>query len=72
MNLHIDGKAVKDLRIHNLWTVDELAAKAGLSTSAIYEIERNVNRAFRITTIRKLASALGCDPDTFVSREVAR
>jgi predicted ATPase/DNA-binding XRE family transcriptional regulator len=53
------GELLKDARRAAGLTQDALAARAGLSTRAISDLERNVNHAPRPTTVRLLVAALG-------------
>jgi transcriptional regulator with XRE-family HTH domain len=58
--VHI-GDKLKEARIRELLTQQELAEKSGVGVNTIIRIERNqVEPHFR--TIRKLAEALGIDP----------
>lgn len=54
-----NGKAVQGLRVDKGWSVEELAAKAGLSTGTIQNLERG-QRVF-LCTLRKCAEALGVE-----------
>lgn len=54
-----NGKAVQGLRAAKGWSVEELAAKAGLSTGTIQNLERG-QRVF-LCTLRKCAEALGVE-----------
>ena len=55
------GDNLKRLRILNALTQAELAQKAGLTVAAVARIERNEAEP-RMTTLRKLAEALGVNP----------
>jgi transcriptional regulator with XRE-family HTH domain len=53
------GQLVRDLRRAAGLTQEDLAARAGLSTRAISDLERGVNHSPRQTTVQLLAAALG-------------
>ncbi|MBV9599068.1 MAG: AAA family ATPase [Chloroflexi bacterium] len=53
------GQLVRDLRRAGGLTQEELAARAGLSTRAISDLERGVNHTPRPTTVQLLAAGLG-------------
>ncbi len=55
------GDNLKRLRVLNALTQEELAEKAGLTSTAVARIERNESEP-RMTTLRKLAAALGVAP----------
>ena len=55
------GDNLKRLRVLNALTQEELAEKAGLTSTAVARIERNESEP-RMTSIRKLAVALGVKP----------
>jgi transcriptional regulator with XRE-family HTH domain len=59
------GERLKTLRIRRALTQEELAERAGLSKNAINRLE--VDKAEpRMSTLRKLAQALGVDPSELV------
>jgi len=54
---------LRELRADRLLTIRELAQQAGVAPSSIYLIE--TRRATpRMATMRRIASALGVDPET--------
>lgn len=55
------GDKVKRERIAQTMTQEQLAEKAGISAAALVRIERNQADP-HVSTIRKLADALGVDP----------
>jgi len=59
------GDNLKRLRVLNALTQAELAQKAGLTPAAVARIERNEAEP-RMTTLRKLAEALGVGPAELV------
>ena len=59
------GERLKTLRIRRALTQEELAERAGLSKNAVNRLE--VDKAEpRMSTLRKLAQALGVDPSELV------
>jgi transcriptional regulator with XRE-family HTH domain len=59
------GERLKALRIRRALTQEELAQRAGLSKNAVNRLE--VDKAEpRMSTLRKLARALGVDPSELV------
>jgi transcriptional regulator with XRE-family HTH domain len=59
------GDRLKALRIRRALTQEELAQKAGLSKNAVNRLE--VDKAEpRMSTLRKLAQALGVDPSELI------
>ncbi len=62
------GDRLKALRIRRALTQEELAQRAGLSKNAVNRLE--VDKAEpRMSTLRKLAQALGVDPHELVKPE---
>ncbi len=59
------GDNLKKLRVLNALTQAELAQSAGLTPAAVARIERNEAEP-RMTTLRKLAEALGVNPAELV------
>ncbi|MCA1740166.1 MAG: helix-turn-helix domain-containing protein [Actinobacteria bacterium] len=55
------GNRLKDLRIRRALTQEELAAKADIGKNTVNRIERNLNEP-HMSTLRKLAQALGVEP----------
>ncbi len=62
------GDNLKKLRVLNALTQAELAQKAGLTPAAVARIECNEAEP-RMTTLRKLAEALGVEPHEIVRGE---
>ena len=62
------GDNLKRLRVLNALTQAELAQIAGLTPAAVARIERNEAEP-RMTTLRKLAGALGVAPHELVKGE---
>lgn len=53
-------KTLKQMRLQRALSMSELARAAGVSASTIMDIEAGAQP--RMRTIRKLAAALGCEP----------
>jgi transcriptional regulator with XRE-family HTH domain len=62
------GKRLKDLRIRVALTQEELAAKAGIGKNTVNRVERNITEP-HMSTLRKLAEALGVEPHELVRGE---
>ena len=61
------GIAVRQLRVRNGWTQDELAWRSGLDRSYVGEIERGCVIA-SLVTVEKLAVALNLSASALVTR----
>jgi transcriptional regulator with XRE-family HTH domain len=59
----IDGEKLQKLRLERFWSRDELSAKAGIHRDHIGRLERGEGGKSRPPTVRKLAEALGVDPN---------
>jgi transcriptional regulator with XRE-family HTH domain len=53
------GRRIRDRREAASWTLERLAAQAGVTSAALEAIEAG-RRDPRFTTLRRLARALGC------------
>jgi transcriptional regulator with XRE-family HTH domain len=62
----INGAKLKSLRERRFLTREELAEKVGSHRDHIGRLERDEVESPRMTTIRKLAEALGVDPGELV------
>jgi transcriptional regulator with XRE-family HTH domain len=62
------GDKLKKYRIREAYTQRELAAKAGIAEMTLSKIERNQHDP-HVSTIRKLASALGVRPRDLMEDE---
>lgn len=60
------GHRLKDLRIQRALTQEELAEKAGIGKNTVNRMERNLTEP-HMSTLRKLAEALGVDPAELVN-----
>ncbi len=61
------GLRLKELREHHAVTQRDLSERTGLSINAISKIERNESSA-RLSTVRKLADALGVHPSELTGK----
>lgn len=59
------GDRLKDLRVARALTQEELAKEAGVGKNTVNRIERNETEP-HMSTLRKLAGALGVDPALLV------
>ena len=62
------GDRLKDLRIEQALTQRELAARAGIGANTVNRIELNETQP-HMTTVRKLAAALGVEPRRLTKTE---
>ncbi len=65
--MKINSAKLKQLREANVLTMKELAERSGVSDQTIYELEHQHHGA-RPSTIRKLAGALGVEPQELISK----
>ncbi len=66
--MEVDVVVLRDLRRRRVLTMDELAEKAGVGRNTIWRLEHGVMGA-QPRTIRKLAKALGVEPEDLVKAE---
>ncbi|MDP9373494.1 MAG: helix-turn-helix domain-containing protein [Chloroflexota bacterium] len=52
---------LRELRTAKVWSIRDLASRAGVSTATIVAIEHG-KASLRFVTMRKIASALGVEP----------
>lgn len=64
--MEVNGDRVSELRRAKFLTQVELAQRAGLTESTVSRLERGLQLA-RISTVRKLAGALGVEPAEIVN-----
>lgn len=57
----------KKIRLEKFLTQSELAKAAGLSFTRLNQLENG--KSARITTVRKIALALGVEPGTLIKKE---
>jgi len=60
---------LRELRERKFLTQDELAERTGMTRANISRLENGLQRP-RISTVRKLATALGVEPDDLIVWEV--
>jgi transcriptional regulator with XRE-family HTH domain len=63
--MEVDIVRLKELRRRRVLTLEELAEKAGVGRNTIWRLEHGVMGA-QPRTIRKLAKALGVEPENLV------
>ena len=61
-------KGLREARERALLTQEELAARSGVTVSTISRVETGAQAA-RISTLRKLAAALGVEAETLIDWE---
>ena len=66
-DVNIDGAKVRRMREDQALTLKELAERTGLDIATLSRLE-NERRPARITTVRKLADALGVEPRELIKR----
>jgi transcriptional regulator with XRE-family HTH domain len=64
----VDLPGLRRARLDRLLTQRELAAKAGLTQATVQRIETGATKA-RISTVRKLAAALGVEPRQLIASQ---
>jgi transcriptional regulator with XRE-family HTH domain len=60
---------IRQLRYSKGWSPDDLAARAQISRTALYQIENGKTGLPRAATLRRLAEALGVEPEKLVMVE---
>ncbi len=65
--MEVDAVKLKELRRRRVLTLEELADKADVGRNTIWRLEHGVMGA-QPRTIRKLAKALGVEPEELVAR----
>jgi transcriptional regulator with XRE-family HTH domain len=68
VSVEVDVQRFRELRRRRVLTMDELADKAGVGRNTIWRLEHGVMGA-QPRTIRKLARALGVEPEDLVKTE---
>ena len=56
------GKKVRSKRLEYGWTAEELAKRAGTSSSHVYNIEKGYNK-FSLDILERIAKALNCSAE---------
>jgi transcriptional regulator with XRE-family HTH domain len=64
----MDGERLRQLRIQRAISQEDLGRVTGIAQSTISNLESS-NRSARLSTIRKLAEALGVEPKELMKRE---
>jgi len=62
-----DAQKLQDARLAKFWSRDELATESGIHRDHIGRLERGYEGESRPPTIRKLAEALGVDPNELLA-----
>ena len=65
--VRVDAKKLQDARLARFWSRDELANESGIHRDHIGRLERGYEGESRPPTIRKLAEALGVDPNELLT-----
>jgi predicted transcriptional regulator len=63
------GEEMKRLRNERFLSQRDLARKAGVSPTTIMHLETGESVDPRLSTVRKVAEALGIDPNSLVDRD---
>ena len=63
----VDAKKLQNARLAKFWSRDELANESGIHRDHIGRLERGYEGESRPPTIRKLAEALGVDPNELLA-----
>jgi transcriptional regulator with XRE-family HTH domain len=66
--MEVDVARLRELRRRRVLTLEELAEKAGVGRNTIWRLEHGVMGA-QPRTVRKLARALGVEPEELVKTE---
>jgi transcriptional regulator with XRE-family HTH domain len=66
--VEVDVEKFRQLRRQRVLTMEELAEKAGVGRNTVWRLEHDVMGA-QPRTIRKLARALGVEPEDLVKSE---
>lgn len=66
--MEVDVAKLRELRRRRVLTLEELAQKAGVGRNTIWRLEHGVMGA-QPRTIRKLAKALGVEPEDLVKTD---
>ncbi len=66
--MRLNGQRLRELRQRSLLTQAELAARAGTTEATVNRLELGLQQA-RISTIRKLTSALGVNAEDLIEWE---
>lgn len=70
LSMKIDGASLEAKRANQFLSRAELARRAGITPDHLGQIERgNWSGGSRLDTIRRLAEALGCEPQELILSE---
>ena len=64
--MRVDGAKLREARERRLMTQPELSARSGVMVATISRIENGLQQP-RIPTVRKLATALGVNPEELIT-----
>ena len=64
--VEVDGEKLKRLRSRRLWLIGDLARESGVHRNVVSKLENNRGGAYP-ETIRKLARALGVEPEELIA-----
>jgi transcriptional regulator with XRE-family HTH domain len=67
--MEVNVQKVKELRTERVMSLRELAERAGVSKDTIWRLESGTSTNAHPSTIRKLAEALGTEPNELIKRE---
>ena len=67
-SVSMDGERLRQLRVQRAISQEDLGRVTGIAQSTISNLESS-NRSARLSTIRKLAEALGVEPKELMKRE---
>jgi transcriptional regulator with XRE-family HTH domain len=62
---------IRQLRYSKGWSPDDLAGRAHISRTALYQIENGKTGLPRAATLRRIAEALGVEPENLISAKEA-
>ncbi len=68
MSFEVDGERLRELRVQRALSLRALGERSGVTFATINNLE-NGNRPARLSTIRKLANALGVEPKELMKGE---
>jgi transcriptional regulator with XRE-family HTH domain len=64
--VEFDMDKLKALRAQKVLTLDELSQESGVTLNTIWRLESGYSKSARPSTIRKLATALGVEPQELI------
>jgi transcriptional regulator with XRE-family HTH domain len=66
-NMEVDMTKARELRLDRVLSIEELAAKAGVSKNTVWNLESGTGRA-HAQSIRKIAAALDVEPRELIKK----